>query len=196
MIVQMIFEDFSAGPSAPDQSGSDQGDSLEGYETGYKAGWDDALKSHQDSKTHISTSLAQNLEQIEFTLIEAKAEVIASIKPVLNEITNTLFPSLTNIALRDLIAGEIEAMLKTNSPTDVSIIVSEQDEATIATLLNSTNALSEISLVAKNTVGEGQAYISCNALQRKIDVGQALADIQSTIDSFLNQPELERANAT
>jgi hypothetical protein len=37
--------------------------------------------------------------------------------------------------------------------------------------------------------------VSCATLQRKIDVTQAISDIQSRVDSFLNQPELEQTVA-
>ncbi|MGH1576529.1 hypothetical protein [Planktotalea sp.] len=194
MSSQMIFQDFSTNQGPTETINPLQSDPLEGYELGYKAGWDDALKSHLESKSHISTSLAQNLEQIEFTLAEAKSEVFSSLKPVLNELTKTLFPSLTHIALRDLIANEVNDLLNAHAPQEVSIVVAENDEATVAALLNSTRALSEISLVAKNTLGDGQAYISCSEIQRKVDVKQALSEIQETIETFLNQPELEHAD--
>ncbi|MGB7317237.1 MAG: hypothetical protein WBC85_04650, partial [Planktotalea sp.] len=102
-----IFEDFSAGPGAIEPRGSAQSDPLEGFEAGYKAGWDDAVAAQQGSQAHLSTVLAQNLEQAEFTLIEAQTEVLKSVKPVLNEITATLLPGLSSAALRALISEEI-----------------------------------------------------------------------------------------
>lgn len=195
MSMSMIFEDFSAGPNVPKQAGGSDGDPLEGYETGYKAGWDDALVAHKDSKTHLSTALTQNLEQIEFTLIEAQSALLSAMRPILDEIATTLLPGLSNTALRNLVSDEIETLLKQHLPKDISIVVSEQDEATVASLLNSTRALSEISLIAKNTLSDGQAFVSCAGGERKIDVGQAISDIQTTLEAFLQQPELERAHA-
>ena len=195
MSSSVIFEDFSLGPIAKPTHGSASADPLEEYETGYKAGWDDAVSAHQDSKTHLSTVLAQNLEQVEFTLIEAKADLLSSLRPIFEEITSTLIPGLANTALRTLIADEIEALLKECAPEDVSILVCEQDEAPVAALLNSTRALSEISLQVKSTLSEGQAYVSCANKQSKIDVKKAIGDIQSTIAAFLNQPREERADA-
>ena len=194
MSAAMIFEDFSIGPSAIPALGPSTSDALEGYETGYKAGWDDALQAHKDSKTHLSTSLAHNLEQIEFTLIEAQSAVLASLRPVLNEVAATLLPGLSNTALQTLISSEIETLLKYHLPNEISLVVSEQDEATVATLLNATRALSEISLIAKDTLSDGQAFISCADAQRKVDVSQAILEIQASIQAFLQQPELEHAN--
>ena len=191
----VFFEDFSSSASLADQRGGGQSDPLEGYEVGYKAGWDDAVAAHQESKAHLSAVLSQNLEQAEFTLIEAQTELLKSIKPVLDEITGTLLPGLSNAALRTLIADEISQLLKEFTPKDVSIVVSEQDEAPVAAVLNETRALSEISLTTKSTLSEGQSYISCATQQSKIDVKQAITDIQSTIENFLSQPVLERSDA-
>ena len=190
-----FFEDFSDGVVSKGTRASTQDDALVGYESGYQAGWDDAVKAHQDAQTHLSTTLAQNLEQVEFTLVEAQTQLLATIKPVIEEITNTLLPGLVTEGLRALVLEEIEVLLKTNIANDISIVVSEQDEGTVSSFLNTSRNLSEITLIAKETLSEGQVYISCAAIQRKIDVTQAITDIQSRIDIFLDQPELERAVA-
>ena len=195
MSIASIFEDFSNSSASSNRQTGKQVDPLEGYETGYQSGWDDAVKAHLESHTHLSSTLAQNLEQIEFTMIEAQGQLLSTIKPVLEEITKTLLPGFSNESLRLLIINEVEELLKSNVARDISIVVSEHDEATVAAFLNTSRNLSEISLVAKETLGEGQAYVSCAAIQRKIDVGQALNEIQLTIESFLKQPELEQANA-
>ncbi len=195
MNASSFFEDFSQGPNAPKLSPDGQSDPLEGYETGYQAGWDDAVKAHQESQVHLTSTLSQNLEQIEFTLVEAQTQLLSTLKPVMEEITNTLFPGLVGEGLRALVVAEIETLLKTSLPKEIALVVSVQDEPTIAAFLNSSRTLSELSLVAKDTLAEGQAYVSCAAVQRKIDVGQAISDIHSTIEAFLRQPELEQANA-
>ena len=195
MSLSSIFEDFSSTADSHRRSGPSQADPLAGYESGYQSGWDDAVKAHQESRTHLSTTLAQNLEQVEFTLIEAQGQLLLTLKPVIEEITNTLLPGLATEGLRNLILVEVETLLKTNLAADISIVVSEQDEPIVAVLLNSSKELSEVNLAAKDTLSEGQAYVSCATNKRKIDVVQAMSDIQKTIDSFLNQPELEHANA-
>lgn len=189
-----FFENFSEGPNAPKQQSEGQSDPLEGYETGYQAGWDDAVKAHRHAQTHLSSTLSQNLEQIEFTLVEAQTQLLSTIKPVIKEIADTLIPGIAHEGLRALIVSEIDTLLKTSSPKEISLQISEKDEATIASFLNSSRALSEIFLVVKDTLAEGQAYVSCAEIRRKVDVGQALTEIQARFDSFLNQPELEQAN--
>ncbi len=195
MSVAQFFEDFSDPSSLQRGRAKVAENPLDGYEEGYQAGWDDAVKAHQDAQTHLSSTLSQNLEQIEFTLVEAQSQLLSTIGPVLKEITKTLLPNLTSEALRALVVDEIETLLKTNVAKEISIVVSEQDESAVAAFLNSSRKLSEVSLTAKETLSDGQAYVSCAAVQRKIDVTQAISDIQTRIDSFLNQPELEQAIA-
>jgi flagellar biosynthesis/type III secretory pathway protein FliH len=189
-----FFEDCSLGQSPITKTTNGQSDPLEGYETGYQAGWDDAVKAHQNAQSHLTSTLTQNLEQVEFTLVEAQTQLLTKIRPVLKEIFNTLLPCLNQESLRSLVSHEIESLIKTHAATDISIVVSEHDEATVAALLNSTKALSEIPLSAKETLSEGQAYVTCATVQRKIDVHQTITEVQNTIDGFLNQPELEQSH--
>lgn len=190
-----LFEDFSIGTDLSRSRSKAQDDAQGEYETGYQAGWDDAVNAHKDAQTHLSSTLSQNLEQIEFTLIEAQTQLLKTMKPVLEEIMKTLLPGLQSEGLRALVVDEIETLLKTNASKDISLVVSEQDEMTVAAFLNSSRALSDIGLITKDTLAEGQAYVSCATLQRKIDVTQAIREFQSHADSFLNQPELEQAVA-
>lgn len=89
------------------------------------------------------------------TLIEAQTQHLKTMKPVLEEIMKTLLPSLQSEGLRALVVDEIETLLKTNASKDISLVVSEQDEMTVAAFLNSSRALSDISLITKDTLAEG-----------------------------------------
>lgn len=195
MSISAIFEDFSQGPLAPASSNVGSGDPLEGYETGYKAGWDDAVKAQLETKSHLTSSLVRNLEQVEFTLAEAQAAVLQNLKPVIDEVMDTLLPGLGEHALRSLLSEEIREALKSHGSGDIQLVISEQDESTVAALLNSSRELSAIEVNAKDTIAEGQAYVSCNGAKRKIDVSDAVSRIQEKLTSFLTQPELEQTHA-
>lgn len=194
-----IFEDFSnaraAQPRSAGTAASPAGDPLEGYESGYKAGWDDASKAHQDSSTHLSSVLTRNLEQIDFTLVEAQALVLENLRPVLEEIMRTLLPALSPAAITQIIAEELAPLLKEHSPSEFTLTVSSADEAGLSAFLNASSTLSRIPVVAKDTIGEGQVYIGCPPGQRKIDIGAAIAEMQNRVSDFLENPQLEQANA-
>lgn len=191
-----LFEDFSGHGAKAIRSGSDDliDDPLEGYETGYKAGWKDATKAHRDNCTHLASALSRNLEQIEFTMVEAQNHVLSALRPVLAEIANTLLPQLSKQALDQLLRSEIDPLLKELAPSEISLAVSPNDKAPIAKLLSRTPGLSAVPLVAKETIGEGQVYITCPSSNRKVDVNAAIGEIQMRLDSFLQQPELEHAD--
>jgi flagellar biosynthesis/type III secretory pathway protein FliH len=102
-----FFEDCSLGQSPITKTTNGQSDPLEGYETGYQAGWDDAVKAHQNAQSHLTSTLTQNLEQVEFTLVEAQTQLLTKIRPVLKEIFNTILPCLNQESLRSLVSHDL-----------------------------------------------------------------------------------------
>ena len=77
----------------PDGPQSPQGDSEEietlkvsAYDSGYKAGWDDAAAAQASEQNQIGAELAKNLQDFSFTFHEARVQVMKSMQPLLLEI--------------------------------------------------------------------------------------------------------------
>lgn len=195
MSIASLFEDFSLGPMPASQEATETGEQLASYETGYKAGWDDATKAQEELSVHLSTALSRNIEQIEFTVAEAKSDILKGLRTVLSEVVQTVLPSMGETALRALVLEEIEALLDTASPSEITLLTSKTDFAAVSALRSQRPDLSAIHLEARDTLGDGQIYVTCKQDQRKIDLAQAIADINTSIQNFLDQPELEHAHA-
>ena len=193
-----IFEDFSLGP-APNIAGADPSDDgLETFEKGYKAGWDDASKAHGDSQTHASAMLARNIEAMEFTLVEARTLVLASLKPVLSEIAETLLPQLTAPALHAQLLAELEPMLAKAAPDVLQLDVSAADAIAVTALLDSRGITEKVALNTRDSLGEGQIFVTCEDVTKRIDVPAAIEDIAAALASFDPESqslELEHAHA-
>ena len=78
-----FLEEFAnAGPHSAGAGGagltSDQADARAqaSYETGYSAGWDDAVRAETEAHKRISAEFARNLQDLGFTFHEARAHVI------------------------------------------------------------------------------------------------------------------------
>jgi len=194
MSAASYFEDFSTGVSAIATGQSGSSDQLASYETGFQAGWDDAIAANQKSNSHVSASLARNLEAIDFTMAEAQAQILAGLKPILDEIGETLLPGITQTALRSHITKEVTELLRIHSPSQIMLCVSDADKSSIDTLLLDAPETKQISVEIKDTLGEGQAYVRCAQLERKIDISQSIQDIRASIDAFVSPQEQEQAH--
>lgn len=190
-----FFEDFSVSRASLSNAKSGNADQLASYESGFQAGWDDAMAANQENSNHISASLARNLEAIDFTMAEAQSQLLCGLKPILDEVGKTLLPEIRSLALRDHISKEIENCLRTYTSSTIALVVSEADQQGVKELLSRTPETSKIALEVKSTLAEGQAYITCAQTDRKIDISQSIQEIISSFDSILDPQEQEKSHA-
>ena len=54
---------------------------LAAYDTGYRAGWDDANAAQSDDQTRMKADLARNLQTLGFTYHEARTHILKALWP-------------------------------------------------------------------------------------------------------------------
>lgn len=84
---------------------------LDGYEAGYKSGWDDANAETAASDRRIAADLERSLSDLSFTYEEARVEVLSGLRDLLNAIVTGFLPTLAAEAVLPRVAAEIEALL-------------------------------------------------------------------------------------
>ena len=95
---------------------------LAGYESGYQAGWDDALKSSEMEHTHISAEFARNLEELSFTFLEARRQVCLSLKPLVETLVRQVVPELMQANYKDLIEELLLPIVEVQGQATVDLI--------------------------------------------------------------------------
>ena len=86
---------------------------LEGYEAGYKAGWDDAVNAEEEEQNRIGAEFARNLQDMGFTFHEARAHVLNTLEPLLLGMVEKVLPDLVSQTIGHSI---IEEMLPLATP--------------------------------------------------------------------------------
>ncbi len=190
-----IFEDFAIASSSAASTDSSVQSKLDSFDTGYKAGWDDASKAHLESKKHISSVLIQNLETIEFTMAEARASTLKVLTPMITQITSTLLPGLKQEALRARLEDELESLLKNSVSGQIALEVSAGDLSTVKDLTDGDTQFQRVSVLEKPSLGEGQVYVSCEDQTHLIDIDKVLEDIREAVATEFGTSELEQAYA-
>lgn len=190
-----IFQDFSQNLLSPPKGTPRIQTDLDSFDAGYKAGWDDASKAHVDSKEHLSTVLVRNLETLEFTLVEAQGLALGVLAPVIQEVTNALFPGLKSEMVRAHVTDALEQILRDAGPTLIELQVAPQDLSIVKSLLGNGELFDRVSVSAKETLAEGQVYISCSDQTQMIDIPAAVAEIQTVINAAQTSKEMDQAHA-
>jgi flagellar biosynthesis/type III secretory pathway protein FliH len=195
MTIATIFEDFSQDPVL-NGKGSSSVEELEAYETGYKAGWEDAKLAHQTSKSHLSTALIKNVEQIQFSAAEIRAETLGRLNCVLTEVFEKLFPALRQESLRGLLEEELSQLLHQHATNDIELIVSPDDQSVLSTLIEETDDLKSIRIAARPDLTPGQAFVCFGNQKSKVDVQHAVSHIRETVLPLLTNPPREQAHVS
>ncbi|WP_121629564.1 ABC transporter ATP-binding protein [Tropicibacter alexandrii] len=199
--LQKLLEDFSSPePSAPALSEGPvfneselEGQKLEAFENGYRAGWDDAVKAQSEDKARISSAFAQHLQDLSFTYHEAYSQVMNGMTPLLNEMVSVLLPSMARATLGLHVVEQLHAMAKEIGTMDVQILVAPTNIDAIAPLIEGDFGF-PIELIPDDTVAEEQADIKFGSSERQIDLGDLIASVTEAVAGFAHDNRRKLAN--
>ncbi len=166
---------------------------LESFETGYRAGWDDAVKAHSEDHTRVSSAFAQNLQDLSFTYHEAYSQVVAAITPLLEEMVNVLLPQIARDGLGQHIVTQLQDMASEVGTFEVVIAVSPLNAPAVAALLDEDFGF-PLRLEEDATLGEGQADIRFGETEKQIDLSDVLQSVSNAVQGFAHENRRQQAH--
>lgn len=199
--LQKLLEDFSnpatsasAQPPAPVFNESEvEAQKLDSFETGYRAGWDDAIKAQSEEKGRLASTLAQHLQDLSFTYHEAYAQVMNGITPLLNEMVNVLLPSMARATLGLHVADQLQALATQIGSVKVQIVVAPGNIETVSSLIEADFSF-PIELVPDDTLSEEQAEIRFGESEKQIDLGDMIAALTEAVAGFAHDNRRKMTN--
>ncbi|MET4101425.1 flagellar biosynthesis/type III secretory pathway protein FliH [Roseovarius sp. MBR-78] len=196
MSITHLLEDFDAAPDETERTITDvslEDERLTAFETGYQAGWDDAIKAQADDARRITADLAQNLQDLRFTYEEAHGAVMQALKPLLLQMTTTILPRLAQDSLGPRLAEMLHDMARDAGRLRAEITISPEDAPRLTHLLETDPAI-EATLIEDDTLGPGQVYLRLGETEHEIDLGEVLAGIDAAIRGFFDQTQQGKAS--
>ncbi len=193
MSIAHLLEDFGmvapiVGASQP--GAADDGELLESFEQGYKAGWDDALRAKSEERASITADFARNLHDLSFTYHEARNAVMADIAPVIEQAVMTVLPELSRKSLGAQVVEELHAIASDNSDTQVLIATAPENYETVSELLpNDVNF--PIDVVRDAGLSAGQVRFQFGQKERQIDLDEVLAVVSRAFKGFTYEAQKE-----
>ena len=186
----MFLEDFGTAraaaspPVAVPDEGALEAARLEGFDGGYRAGWDDAIKAQSDDQSRISSDFAQNLQDLSFTYHEACNQVLNAISPLLEEVVVKLLPAALHQTLGLHLAEQLRAMAADIGRLDVVIAVAPGGREAVAPLIDADFGF-PLSLVEDPTLAEGQADIRFGESETQVDLGGLAREVTEAVEGFV-----------
>lgn len=187
-MARLVLQSFdrtesSAGGDAPVGAVALEEVRLAAFETGYKAGWDDAAAAEADTQGRIGADLARNLQALSFTYHEARGAVLKSLEPLLHEIVAQILPELARATLAETVAERLRPMARAAAGVPVEVTCSAANHETLAQAFAGQDQL-PLRLTVEPTLGDGQVYLRFGDTEEQIDLGGAIAGIATAVTDF------------
>lgn len=165
-------------------------DTMAAFEEGYRNGWEDCAKAEAEAHRKIGADLVANLADVALTYAEARADVLAALGPLFEEIAAQLLPRLAAEAVAPTVIAELRAIAETASDGRPVLLAPPGAMAALARLIETQDGL-EIDLRAEPTFAEGQVSLRVNGMRRDVDLADAAQRMADAIRGFVAQERAE-----
>ncbi len=177
------------GPKAPAITRDDlEKARLQGYEDGYQAGWDDAVRAEKETQARIDAEFARNLQEMGFTFQEARAHVLDSLEPLLVGMVEKVLPDLVAQTLGQSIVDELLQLAAQVADAPIEVVLKPSCRAALEPKLQAATSI-PFTLVEENSVAEGQVYLRAGERERHLDFAGAVERIGQSINDFFSLNE-------
>lgn len=194
---RLTLEDFSAAVRAQDAGSADatgteqptatsdqvEAARLEAYETGYRAGWEDAARTEAEDQSRIGAEFARNLQDLGFTFHEARAHVMQALEPLLTGMVERVLPRLVSETIGQTIVEELLPLATAAAGSPIEVMVSPDNRPVVEDMLARADTV-PFTLVEEPTLADGQVYLRSGGLERHIDFTAAVDRIGAAISSL------------
>lgn len=195
--ISHLLEDFGERPAEAQVTTDEvslEDERLKSFETGYQAGWDDAVKAQTEDARRITADLAQNIQDLNFTFEEAQAAVMQALRPLLTQMTKAVLPRLAQESLGPRLAEMLDDLARDQGRCSIEITASPADMPRLSGLLAS-GPVPGATLTEDDTLGPGQVSLRFGEAEHEIDLDAVLGGIDAAIRSFFDQTQPGKASA-
>ena len=161
---------------------------LQAFEKGYKEGWSDAAASQNDEEKRIGAELARNLQDLGFTLHEARNHVLNEMEALLTEIVTVALPKISGAAIGQSIVEAVLPVAEQTSEAEIEVVVSPADRAAVEALLREQN-LPSVRVAEEGTLAEGQAYLRLGQVEKEIEFREMNERITASIAQLFKKDD-------
>ena len=129
------LEDFAqASITSPNETKETDGE-LAAFDRGYQSGWDDAQKENSADQQRASTALNQALQDLSFTYVEARSQILQDIRTVIEEMIKKILPRAGAELLSHKISEHIEACIRQQQNPSINLETHPSEQTTVDAML-------------------------------------------------------------
>jgi flagellar assembly protein FliH len=195
MIRALSLEDFAldatTGPDADSATvgpatapAEDRDAALAAFDEGYRDGWEDCARAEAEAQRRIAADLATNLRDLTHGYEAARADVLAALGPLFEEMADRLLPRLAAEAVAPAVIAELRRAAERASTARAVLLASPAALPALERLIDTQEGLS-VDLVAEPAFAEGQVSLRFDSERRDIDLAEAARHMAEALRTFV-----------
>lgn len=157
--------------------------SLDLYEQGYKAGWEDCVAAYSVSSEKATAGLKLHLSTLFFTFDAARLTVLQEISSVLTQVIEQILPMLLKQSFLPFVIERLDAMVEASAPAGLAISVNpsllDRMEAALGQAFQS-----KITLVGDISLNPERALLKIGNSEIEVDFKRYLTEISEAFQNF------------
>ncbi|WP_300515660.1 flagellar biosynthesis protein [Aliiroseovarius sp.] len=156
---------------------------LEGYESGYQAGWDDATRADSEGQSRIGAEFARNLQDLGFTFHEARSHVMHALEPLLTGMVEKVLPQIISQTVGQTIIEELLPLASDAADTPIEVVICPTSRPALETLLSEASSVPFV-LREEDSLAEGQVFLRSGKSEKHLDLTGAVDRIGNAINGL------------
>lgn len=161
---------------------------LEGYEAGYKTGWDDAAASMKEGSDRVKAEFARNLEDLGFTYQEARSHVLSTLEPLLTQLLTVVLPKALETAIGPIVSEAMMPMAEELADGPIQVLISPINRASLEVFLEKAVSV-PFEIIEKDTLPDGQIYLRSGKSECCVDLSEAVSRITQAVETLYHVNE-------
>lgn len=165
---------------------------LASYETGYSAGWEDAVSAQGSEHARIHAEVSRNLQTLSFTYHEARSHILRTLEPLLRDMVAKVLPDMARETLGPVVLDYLRPVAAQLANAPLTVTVNPASRQVVEQILINEGSLS-FQIVEETLLGDGQVYLRFGDSEQQIDLDGVIRSIADAVDSFFRIEHEERA---
>ncbi len=166
---------------------------LAAYESGYSAGWEDAVTSQGTDQVRVQADVARNLQALSFTYHEARGHILRCLEPLLRDMVDKILPDMARSALGPMVLDALRPAAVRMAATPVTITVHPDSRAVVESMLAADGTV-PFRIVEEPSLSEGQVFLRFDDTEQRIDLDGVIAAIAAAVASFFHIEQQEKVH--
>ena len=155
------------------------------YDTGYRAGWEEAHATSAAYAARCKADLSQHLQSLSFTYHEAQAHVLAALQPLLRHVVEHILPKIAHDGLAAMIVETLAPLADRMGHAPLILRVNPATQSAVQSLIEENQSL-PLTVITDPSLGEGKVHLHLGLTEAEVDLNQATADIAAAIRGFFD----------